>query len=120
MKPGRRLYLFAGVTAGRRAVFTRASFLIFCVFVNLAGNFVQRLVGRIRDVVVHDGNADLFPAGEDPTCQEAPVLSAVTGNAVFPGFRLPNVEAKPVIVHDRRHHAPRGLLFEQSAPAIAF
>ena len=43
----------------------------------------------------------------------------MAGNAVFAGFRLPNVEAEAVVIHDRRHHAPRGLLFEEAAFAIA-
>ena len=91
----------------------------FRVFVYLAGDVVHRFVGCFRDVVVHHGNADFFLAGKDPAGQKAPVFSGMAGNAVFARFRFPNVEAEAVVIHDRRHHAPRGLLFEEAAPAVA-
>lgn len=111
--------LFAGDAAKHLAAVVHLFPLFLRVFVNLAGDVIYRFVGGFCDVVVHDGNADVFLAGKDPAGQKTPVLSAVAGNAVFARFRFPNIEAEAVVIHDRRHHTPRGLLFEEAAPTVA-
>ena len=70
----------------------------FRVFVYLTGDIVHRFVGCFRDVVVHDGDADILFAGEDPAGQKTPVFSAVAGNAVFSRFRFLTIRLRPLSI----------------------